>query len=142
LAERPELFGADVLERLRLGERTTREAYAAGLAACERWRAHVAAVFDELDFVLTPTVGCEAPPIAAPGSTTSRTHALTRATFVWSFAGTPAISIPCGFTRGGLPIGMQLVGRPWCEERLLAAAQAYQEVTDHHRRVPTLRAAG
>jgi aspartyl-tRNA(Asn)/glutamyl-tRNA(Gln) amidotransferase subunit A len=57
-------------------------------------------------------------------------------TFVWSFAGVPAISVPCGFTAAGLPVGMQIVGRHWSEAKLLAAAAAYQDVTTHHLRVP------
>ena len=136
LATSPQLFGAEVLERLRLGEATTSAEYESGLDACRRWRRAVAALFDDVDFILTPTVGCTAPPIAAPGTTTTRTHRLTRMTFVWSFSETPAISIPCGFSEAGLPIGMQLIGRPWSEARLLAAAEAYQAVTDHHLRRP------
>lgn len=136
LATQPLLFGADVLERLRLGEGTTPAQYKTGLDACDRWREHVAALFEDVDFILTPTVGCTAPPIVAPGTTTTRTHRLTRMTFVWSFSQTPAISIPCGFSEAGLPIGLQLVGRPWSEARLLAAAEAYQAVTDHHLRRP------
>jgi aspartyl-tRNA(Asn)/glutamyl-tRNA(Gln) amidotransferase subunit A len=57
-----------------------------------------------------------------------------------NLAGLPAVSIPCGFA-GGLPVGLQLVGRPFEEAVLLRVADAYQRVTDHHRRRPALAAA-
>ena len=46
------------------------------------------------------------------------------------------ISVPCGFTSEGLPVGVQLMGRHWDEARLLAAAHAYQQATDWHTRLP------
>ena len=54
----------------------------------------------------------------------------------FNLTGFPAVSIPCGFTPGGLPIGMQLVAKPWQQGPLLAAAHAYQQATDWHRRLP------
>jgi aspartyl-tRNA(Asn)/glutamyl-tRNA(Gln) amidotransferase subunit A len=66
----------------------------------------------------------------------ARTYALTLMTFVWSFAGVPAISVPCGFTEARLPIGLQLIGRRWSEAKLLAAAAEYQAVTAHHLQRP------
>jgi aspartyl-tRNA(Asn)/glutamyl-tRNA(Gln) amidotransferase subunit A len=54
----------------------------------------------------------------------------------FSFAGLPAISIPCGTSREGLPIGMQLVGDRLQEKGLFRIARAYQSATDWHERVP------
>ena len=54
----------------------------------------------------------------------------------FNLAGFPAISIPCGFTRTGLPIGLQLVAPPWCEARLLQAARAYEREVDWESRHP------
>jgi Asp-tRNA(Asn)/Glu-tRNA(Gln) amidotransferase A subunit family amidase len=54
----------------------------------------------------------------------------------FNLTGFPAVSIPCGFTPGGLPVGMQIIGKPWQEGPILAAAHAYQEATDWHRRLP------
>jgi aspartyl-tRNA(Asn)/glutamyl-tRNA(Gln) amidotransferase subunit A len=51
-------------------------------------------------------------------------------------AGLPAVSVPCGFAEDGLPVGLQLVGPPYSEGRLLGLAQAYQEATDWHTRCP------
>ena len=55
-----------------------------------------------------------------------------------SFLGLPAVSVPCGFCSKGLPIAFQLVARPFDEATLLRLADAYQQVTDFHRRLPVL----
>jgi aspartyl-tRNA(Asn)/glutamyl-tRNA(Gln) amidotransferase subunit A len=55
-----------------------------------------------------------------------------------SMAGLPAVSVPCGFSAGGLPIGLQLIGRPFDEARLLHAAHAYEQATPWHARRPDL----
>jgi aspartyl-tRNA(Asn)/glutamyl-tRNA(Gln) amidotransferase subunit A len=82
---------------------------------------------DTFDLLLTPTV-----PIPAPQRGTAdaveRPRTLTRFTAPFNLTGLPAISIPCGFTKAGLPIGLQLVARPWAEAKLLRAAQAYEQV--------------
>lgn len=56
----------------------------------------------------------------------------------FNFTGVPALAFPAGFDAEGLPLGLQLVGRPWAEHRLLACAAAYQTATDWHRRLPPL----
>jgi aspartyl-tRNA(Asn)/glutamyl-tRNA(Gln) amidotransferase subunit A len=56
----------------------------------------------------------------------------------FNLLGLPAVSVPCGFAANGLPLAFQLVGRPFDEALLLRVAHAYQQVTGHHRRVPTL----
>ena len=53
-----------------------------------------------------------------------------------NYLGLPAISVPCGFDAKGLPVGFQLAARPFSEALLLRAADAYQRVTDWHRRSP------
>jgi len=61
---------------------------------------------------------------------------LIRLTRPFNFSGHPACAVPCGFTAGGLPIGMQIVGRPFDEATVLRAADAYQRATDWHTRRP------
>jgi aspartyl-tRNA(Asn)/glutamyl-tRNA(Gln) amidotransferase subunit A len=56
----------------------------------------------------------------------------------WNVTGLPAMSIPCGFSEAGLPIGMQIVGRPFDEPTVFKAADAYQQITDWHARVPEI----
>jgi aspartyl-tRNA(Asn)/glutamyl-tRNA(Gln) amidotransferase subunit A len=64
--------------------------------------------------------------------------ALIRLTRPFNFSGHPACSVPCGFSGGGLPIGMQIVGRPFDEATVLRVGDAYQRVTDWHARRPVL----
>lgn len=56
----------------------------------------------------------------------------------FSYLGLPALSLPCGFTPAGRTTGVQLVGRPFAEARLLALGHAYQQRTDWHRRQPEI----
>jgi Asp-tRNA(Asn)/Glu-tRNA(Gln) amidotransferase A subunit family amidase len=62
-----------------------------------------------------------------------------RCTSPASLAGLPALSLPCGFTREGLPIGLQLIGRAFEEDVLLEMGIAYQAKTDWHERRPPRR---
>ena len=62
---------------------------------------------------------------------------ITQFTRPFNFLGLPALSIPCGFARNGLPVAFQAVGKPFTEAMLLGVADAYQSATDWHRRVPT-----
>jgi aspartyl-tRNA(Asn)/glutamyl-tRNA(Gln) amidotransferase subunit A len=62
---------------------------------------------------------------------------LTQYTRLFNLNGFPAITVPCGFSDDGLPIGLQLVGRPFDEENVLRAAHAYEQATEwHQRRLP------
>jgi aspartyl-tRNA(Asn)/glutamyl-tRNA(Gln) amidotransferase subunit A len=63
---------------------------------------------------------------------------LTQYTRAFNLSGLPAITLPCGFSRSGLPIGLQLVGRPFEEETVLRAANAYEQATEWHRRRPPI----
>jgi aspartyl-tRNA(Asn)/glutamyl-tRNA(Gln) amidotransferase subunit A len=96
---------------------------------------------DEVDILATPTTAIAAPEIdqeraVIQGQDVPIREALLRITRVFSTVGLPAISVPCGFTEGGLPVGLQLVGKPFSESLLLRTAQAYQESTDWHLRRP------
>jgi aspartyl-tRNA(Asn)/glutamyl-tRNA(Gln) amidotransferase subunit A len=87
-------------------------------------------------------------PITAPviGATTARlggkdiplVRAFLDLTLPFNLTGQPAISVPCGFSRGGLPIGLQLVGRPFEEATLFRAAAAYEAATNWHARKPPI----
>jgi aspartyl-tRNA(Asn)/glutamyl-tRNA(Gln) amidotransferase subunit A len=55
-----------------------------------------------------------------------------------NLAGIPGISIPCGFTKAGLPIGLQILGAPFTEEKLLRTARMYERETEWHQRRPVL----
>ncbi|MBA4792024.1 MAG: amidase, partial [Rhizobiales bacterium] len=63
---------------------------------------------------------------------------LTRFTRPVNYLGLPAASIPAGFTKAGLPVGLQLIGRPFAEATVLAIGAAFQRETDFHTKLPEL----
>lgn len=138
LEKAPGTFGADVLERMMIGYRLSGIDHAEGIFAQRHWRRQIERLFETVDLVVTPTVGFGAPLVEDSRGMIEATRGLTRLTFPWSFAQVPALSVPCGFTRDGLPIGLQLVGRHFDEARLLAVADAFQQATDFHQRRPRL----
>jgi aspartyl-tRNA(Asn)/glutamyl-tRNA(Gln) amidotransferase subunit A len=133
----PARFGADVERRLRLGQAITGAAYSAAIGQQAAWRRQMTDVFSRVDLLAMPTVGFTAPLVSESPDMIAATHRLTRLCTPWSFAGLPAISVPCGLV-DGMPIGLQIVGPQWSEARLLATGIAFQEVTDHHGRTPAL----
>lgn len=58
---------------------------------------------------------------------------------IWNVTGQPAASVPCGFTSEGLPIGLQIVGKPFDEATVLRVCDAYQQLTDWHSRTPAVQ---
>jgi aspartyl-tRNA(Asn)/glutamyl-tRNA(Gln) amidotransferase subunit A len=104
-------------------------------------RQEMAAVLRRVDALVMPTVPIPAPRI---GQTTvdigpervETMWALSRLTRPANLSGFPAISVPCGFTQGGLPIGLQLTGRPFAEATILQIAHVYEQETTWHQRRP------
>ncbi|MFB3053233.1 MAG: amidase, partial [Dehalococcoidia bacterium] len=123
LAERPQDYGEDVRARLERGLLYPAVSYVQAQRfrslIVEEWRQKV---FDRVDLLVVPTTPVPAPSLDENDRQTTRT--LTRFTGPFNLTGLPAISIPCGFTNGGLPIGLQLVGRWWDEATVLRAAHA------------------
>ncbi|WP_236796115.1 amidase [Amycolatopsis sp. GM8] len=95
----------------------------------------VAALFADVDLILTPTSACGAPEVdkLTLGHIIDALH-----TPYWNALGNPAMSVPMGFTHDGLPLGLQIVGRPFDEAAVLAAGFAYQQSTSWHLQVPAL----
>jgi aspartyl-tRNA(Asn)/glutamyl-tRNA(Gln) amidotransferase subunit A len=94
--------------------------------------------FERVDFLLTPTSPV---PAFKKGERTADPLAMYLAdiyTISANLAGLPGLSLPCGFTESGLPIGLQLLGKPFDEPRLLAAARRFEQAHDWHLRRPTL----
>jgi len=100
-------------------------------------------VFDTCDFLVTPTEPMTAQPIGQTtividGEERNNQGLLTRFTSPFNIAGLPAISVPCGYDHHGLPVGLQIVGKPFDESTVLQVAYAYEQATEWHARRPTL----
>lgn len=105
--------------------------------------AFVAATLGDAHALLVPVLGFSVPRIdatdeAATGGSTEVVARMTRWTRWVSYLGVPALSLPCGVDAHGLPIGLQLVGRPSSEMTLLRLARCFQQATDWHSRAPPL----
>jgi len=138
LTKTPELYQPATLERLRGGPAISAPAYAEARRELDRLRRVVGAVFSSVDLLVTPTTPLAAVTIAegAQHDRIPDTSPLLRNTRPFDIFGLPTISIPCGFTSDGLPIGLQISGPRFGESRVLALAHAYQQATDWHVRRP------
>jgi aspartyl-tRNA(Asn)/glutamyl-tRNA(Gln) amidotransferase subunit A len=137
----PGRFGRDVRARLQPGLELRAIDYAAAMRWVEGFRRQMADLFASgVDAVLTPAAPCVAPVAEGVRDVIAVTARLTRFTWAWSAARCPALALPCGFGRDGLPIGMQLAGPRWSEPLLLRVGHAYQRASDWHRRRPELTA--
>ena len=96
-----------------------------------------------VDLLATPATSIVAPlhtdeQVTVGGQETTAREALLRQTRIFNLTGLPAITLPCGFSAGGLPIGLQLAGKPFDDATVLRAARAYQQATDWHLRRPPI----
>ncbi len=135
LRDRAADIGADVLERLRFGATIAATDYAQARRDRETLRRAWGDLLREFDVIATPTTRIAAPPREGQDALAA-TARLTANTSPFNLTGLPAVSLPCGFTREGLPIGLQLAAAPWREAVLLRAARAYERATDWHLRHP------
>jgi aspartyl-tRNA(Asn)/glutamyl-tRNA(Gln) amidotransferase subunit A len=141
MIERPQDYGPQVLMRLQNGLAIPGVLYLEAM----RWRgpalaAHLAAVAD-VEAMIAPVSPIAAPTIAESDvgngpDADAVIQRLTRFTRPINYLGLPSLAIPAGFTRGGLPVGMQLVGRSFDETTLLRIGAVFQRATDFHDRVP------
>ena len=141
MRSRPQDYQPDVRERLRLGAFVNGARY----VRAQQIRALVAREVDEAlarrDVLLAPATPLVAPVLGeretALGDGPSDVRAaLLRCARPFNFSGHPACAAPCGFSPGGLPIGLQIVGRPFDEATVLRVVDAYQRMTDWHTRRP------
>jgi aspartyl-tRNA(Asn)/glutamyl-tRNA(Gln) amidotransferase subunit A len=151
LATHRQDYGPDVLYRTLAGQFVLGRDYSKALKVQRLIKEEHARVLQEVDFLVTPTAPIAAPRIDTPtfrlGETEYRVRGpgsgvVSRYTSPSNATGLPAITVPCGFTRAGLPIGIQFIGRPFDEGRLLQVADAYESVSPSRGRRPALVDAG
>jgi aspartyl-tRNA(Asn)/glutamyl-tRNA(Gln) amidotransferase subunit A len=141
MAKTPELYQSGTLERLRTGAEVTTLAYIGGLREISELRRSTQRVFESVDALVTPTA-------PTPPRTILEVYADPagvvvpdlRNTGPFDKNGLPTISIPCGFTTSGLPIGLQISGPLGGEAVVLQLAQAYEQATEWHKRRPRVPA--
>ena len=132
-------FSAPVFARMIKGRDRTGVDYANALRFREVWKHRLRALFRRVDALLYPTSPYPAPPIEENATLEQTTIRATHFTYSGALAGLPGLSLPCGFTRAGLPIGALLEGPWWREADLLRLGRAWQARTDWHlRRAPPI----
>ncbi|MBM3505569.1 MAG: amidase [Alphaproteobacteria bacterium] len=108
----------------------------------EHLKTFAAEVFAKVDVLHTPGLAIEVPTLddvdaAVSGDALSVNEQLARCTRTINYLGLPAIMVPCGFSANGMPVGFQMIGKPYGEARLLGLADAFQRETEFHRRSPS-----
>ncbi|HSL28250.1 MAG TPA: amidase [Anaerolineales bacterium] len=137
LREHPQGFGEDIRRRLEDGANTSSTDYILARRTQAEIRKRLELFFESYDFLLTPTTPIAAPTIEGHDAV-EQAGRLTRFTAPFNLSGLPALSVPCGFTKGGLPIGLQIVSRAWGESKVLNLGHAFERSIVLHRQAPTL----
>lgn len=154
LADDPGAYSPEVRERMAAGFAYPATDYFDALRVRARMtRSFTAAIFARAEALLLPSAPDTAPRLdeVLPGAAVRRYDAGAytlataadpgRFTRALNYLGLPALALPAGFSGEGLPLGVQLVGRPFGEAALFAIGEAFQQATDYHRRRPTVEAA-
>src|SRR5580692_5221361 len=128
-------YGEEVGQRIATGAKVPAHRYLAGFDVRKRLLAEFGAAFESVDAIVAPTVPVPAPPIGAESVRIDGEEIGARPAIVGhcrpaNFTGLPAISVPCGFTSEGLPVGLQFIGRAFEEASLLRIAHSYEQAND------------
>ncbi len=132
LREHPEWFGVDVRQRLETGAAFTSSEYALARRTQAEVKRKCELLLNSYDVFILPTTPIPAPVLEGENAV-ERARQLTRFTSPFNLTGLPALSVPCGFTKDGLPIGLQIVSRAWNEAGVLRTGYNFQEATDWHK---------
>jgi aspartyl-tRNA(Asn)/glutamyl-tRNA(Gln) amidotransferase subunit A len=142
LASSSELYQPATLARIQSGARISASQALRASRDLRASRHAIRKIFDEVDVLLTPTVPIPPPAIADlrehPDTLRPQELMMLRNTRPFNVWGIPTISVPCGFTSNGLPIGLQLAAAPWRENGVLQSAYAYEQATEWHTKMPSL----
>lgn len=136
LRERAADYGARTRRRIASGACYTSGEYEAALRIRGAWTRQVARALDRVDAIVTPTV--PHPAFTVEVQRAGEPPDTSWGTRHFNLSGHPALSLPCGFTAAGLPVGMQLAGRYFDEATLFRIAHAYEQSTPWHSRRPAL----
>jgi Asp-tRNA(Asn)/Glu-tRNA(Gln) amidotransferase A subunit family amidase len=139
----PELYQPETLTRLRADAAVETSAYIHARRQVDEIRRPAAAeAFKSVDVTVTPTTPIPPPLLTEVGKDMDTSMMLSVSTDrnapAFNLYGWPTISVPCGFTRGGLPIGLQISGPPGGDAVALRLARAYEQATDWHSRRPSV----
>jgi aspartyl-tRNA(Asn)/glutamyl-tRNA(Gln) amidotransferase subunit A len=141
----PELYQAPTRRIVQGGANAAADAYIEDRRTVTLARREIVSVFDAIDLIVMPTTGGLAGLVPPPAGVPAGGNAPGgggpsgfRNTSYFSYYGLPAISIPCGFTADGLPIGLEIAGAPFAEATVFALAHAYEQATQWHERRPDL----
>jgi aspartyl-tRNA(Asn)/glutamyl-tRNA(Gln) amidotransferase subunit A len=140
---RPTDFDPEVRTRLEMGALMPAPAYLQAQRARSVYNRRIVEAMQGLDLLLTPTTPTPAPRIeekvvTVAGKSEPPLALLPRLTRPFNLCGLPTVSIPCGFSSGGLPIGLQLTGRAYDDSTVLRIAHVYEQATEWHRSRPPL----
>ena len=142
---RKEGFGPEVKRRIMLGTYALSSGYYdAYYRKAQKVRTLIKKDFDDafqsVDLIVTPTTPTPAFKIGEKSEDPLQMYLSDIFTISINLAGNPGISVPCGFTSDHLPIGLQIVGRPFEESSILHAAYAFEQATEWHKKKPGLKA--
>jgi aspartyl-tRNA(Asn)/glutamyl-tRNA(Gln) amidotransferase subunit A len=137
LTAHPDWFGVDVRQRLDAGAALTSSEYALTRRVQVEGRRRFEMFFAKYDLLLLPSTPIPAPPIEGTGAIDAARQ-LTRFTAPFNVTGLPALSLPCGFTSGNLPFGLQIVSKHWGEAKALQAGHAFEQATKDHNYRPNV----
>jgi aspartyl-tRNA(Asn)/glutamyl-tRNA(Gln) amidotransferase subunit A len=139
LSESPGKYQPAIRERLvQFSAAVTQQEYVQARRRCDLLRREIRKVFTTVDLLVLPTMIGAPSPIAPIEQSGTLDAGRIRNTWPFDVYGIPAITIPCGFTSSGLPIGLQIAGAPFAEATVLVLAHAYERATEWHSRHPKL----
>jgi aspartyl-tRNA(Asn)/glutamyl-tRNA(Gln) amidotransferase subunit A len=137
IAESPDKYQPGTRQALLNAKTADAAQYVLAVREVEQSRRDILKTFERVDVLVTPTMKTPAPLLEGPNPGGGGNN-----NAVFDIFGLPTISVPCGFSSQGLPIGLSISGAPWAEGTVLALAYAYEQATEWHRRRPQLSTQG
>jgi aspartyl-tRNA(Asn)/glutamyl-tRNA(Gln) amidotransferase subunit A len=136
-------YDPETLKRIRSGADVTAIQYIQAYRDLLRQRREILELFEQVDLIVTPTTPLLPPSLAelqaAGDQLRSKELVMLRNTRPFNMLGLPSVSVCCGFSKSGLPIGVQISGAPGADGVVLSLAHAYQKQTDWHKKRPRVR---